>query len=348
MLSGEPAVTVETYTSLPADAACLADQSDTVFGSRLWWDTISRFALQPGSSVCFVLCRVNGRPAGLFPMRQTRSPPGLDGFSTPYSCLYAPAIADGLTEPVRLAVFRAFARFCRRWGTVRLDALDAGWAHWPVLLAGARAAGLLPRQFDHFGNWHEPVAGLHWNAYLARRPGALRETVRRRLKRSAGIAGARFTQFADPASIETGIAAFESVYARSWKEPEPFPAFNAALIRATAQVGWARIGVWSIGDQPVAAQFWVVHHGTATVLKLAHDEAFKAHSPGTVLTALILKNLLDDEQVTGLDFGRGDDPYKQGWAGERRQRIGVVLINPLRASGVLALARHTLGRLLRR
>ena len=60
------------------------------------------------------------------------------------------------------------------------------------------------------------------------------------------------------------------------------------------------------------------------MLKLAHDEAFKAHSPGTVLTALMLRHLLDQEHVARIDFGRGDDAYKQGWAVERRQqRIGV-------------------------
>ena len=68
-----------------------------------------------------------------------------------------------------------------------------------------------------------------------------------------------------------------------------------------------RLGVWSIGEEPVAVQFWVVKDGHATVLKLAHDEAFKAHSPGTVLTALMLRHFLNKEHVTRIDFGRGDD-----------------------------------------
>ena len=93
------------------------------------------------------------------------------------------------------------------------------------------------------------------------------------------------------------------------------------------------------------AQFWIVEHGRATVLKLAHDEAFKAHSPGTVLTAWTIRHMIEQEHVTELDFGRGDDLYKQGWATNRRQRIGLMLINPRFAGGMMALARHTVGRL---
>ena len=80
------------------------------------------------------------------------------------------------------------------------------------------------------------------------------------------------------------------------------------------------------------------------MLKLAHDEAFKAHSPGTVLTALMLRHLLDQEHVAAIDFGRGDDAYKQGWATQRRQRIGLLLVNPWRPAGAATLLRHIAGR----
>ncbi len=79
------------------------------------------------------------------------------------------------------------------------------------------------------------------------------------------------------------------------------------------------------------------------VLKLAHDEAFKPASPGTVLTAAMLRRLLDDERVSEIDFGRGDDPYKRQWASQRRQRIGLLLVNPLRARGLATLGRQALG-----
>jgi CelD/BcsL family acetyltransferase involved in cellulose biosynthesis len=289
-----------------------------------------------------VVIRTAGRLAALVPiLRKGRR---IASLTTPYTCAYTPLFAAGLDRPARVAAMAAFAALVRPSCVVRLDALSAEWQHLGDLRTGARRTGLLALRFDHFGNWHEDVANLDWSAYLLGRPGALRETIRRRLRRAEQRPDARFDLFTRPDQVDQAVAAFESVYRRSWKDAEPFPTFNAALIRATAACGLLRLGVWSIGSEPVAAQFWVLQDGTATVLKLAHDQAFKAHSPGTVLTALMLRHLLDQERVAAIDFGRGDDAYKQGWATQRRQRIGLLLVDPWRPAGAAALLRHVAGR----
>ena len=85
-------------------------------------------------------------------------------------------------------------------------------------------------------------------------------------------------------------------------------------------------------------------NGVATVLKLVHLENAKKSSPGTVLTAQMIRRLLDEEHVKALDFGRGDDPYKRTWANERRQRIGIMLMNPRRPGGLVSFCRHLASR----
>lgn len=334
--------TFATVATLPDAALALLDQAAGIFASRTWWDVAASHAMQAGASALFVTVRMKGEVVALLPMLQVGG--CLTGWTTPYTCQYALLFAHRLDRPGRVAAMAAFARFCRPFGVVRLDALPAEWDGLGDLLKGARRARSRLLRFDHFGNWHEDVVGLDWASYLLRRPGALRETIRRRLRRAEKLPGARFVLLSQPGEMDHAAAAFESVYNRSWKDPEPFPAFNVALMRAMAEIGLLRFGVWSIGAEPVAVQFWVVREGCATVLKLAHDEAHKAYSPGTVLTALMLRHFLDHEHVGRIDFGRGDDGYKQGWAAQRRQRIGVLLVNPWRWSGMLALLRHVLGR----
>jgi GNAT acetyltransferase-like protein len=330
--------------SLPAETDALFAASPGLFLGRAWWGTVVAFGLPPGTRPCFLLARIDDRPAALLPLRIDAD--GMMGsLTTPYTCLYEPLLAPGLPDAALVTVFTAFARFCRGRATARLDALPDDWPALPALEQGARRTGLAVVRFAHFGNWHEDVRGQDWAGYLAGRPGALRETIRRKLRRAEQRGDARFSVITDPVDLEPGIDAFEHVYARSWKQPEPFPRFNAGLMRETAAAGLLRLGLWRIGDVPVAAQLWIVEAGTATVLKLAHDQAFRTESPGTILTALMLRRLLDHESVAAIDFGRGDDDYKCGWASQRRQRIGLVLVDPRRPAGLGFLARHALGRL---
>ena len=334
---------VATLDHLPPEALALLDDAAGIFASRSWWQVVLAHAMPAGATPAFVLIRSAGRVVALLPLLRIAN--RLTSLTTPYSCDYTPLLAAGLDPPTRLAAMTAFARFCRRRGIVRLDALPAECRALTDLQAGARQAGLRVLRFEHFGNWYEEVTGLDWSTYLHRRPGALRETIRRRLRRAEQLPDARFDLLTQPDQIDVAAQVFESVYRRSWKQPEPFPSFNVALMRAMAAQGLLRFGLWSIGADPVAVQIWVLKHGHAIVLKLAHDEAFKAHSPGTVLTALMLRHLLDHDHAAQIDFGRGDDAYKHGWATQRRQRIGLLLVNPRSTAGAAQLLRHAAGRI---
>jgi CelD/BcsL family acetyltransferase involved in cellulose biosynthesis len=307
-----------------------------------WWGCVIGAALPPRSAPHLLLARAAGRPTGLLALR-VGPRQALTGLVSPYTCLFQPVVAPG-TDPAALG--RAFGRACAGWPVLRLDALDAGWPGWPGLLAGFAAAGWRAAWFDSFGNWHADAAG-GWDAYLAARPGALRETIRRKLRRVERDPAVTFTLARETNEALAELAAYDAVYRRSWKQPEPCPDFGAAFVAAAAKAGVLRIGVLRQAGQPVAAQYWTIEYGVATVHKLAHDEAAKALSPGTILTAWMVRRLLA-EGATRLDFGRGDDPYKRLWADARRQRKGLILARPWRPSGAAALLRQAAGGALRR
>lgn len=330
----------------PAAALFGADPALGFQSSRAWYELAVETALPAGAEPRFVLCAEAGRPAALFPLL-TLANGALQSLTTPYTTLHQPLVAPELDDAALRRAAHAFGLFCRAWPTVRIEALDAAWPGLPPLLAGLRDAGLAVQRYDHFGNWHEDVAGVTWEQYLAARPGQLRETIRRKTRACERDAQVSMEVVSDAASLGPAIEAYEDVYARSWKEPEPFPRFGPAMMRAAAASGVLHIGVLRHGDRAVAAQYWTVTAGRATVLKLAHDEAFKRLSPGTVLTTHLIRHLLERERVSELDFGRGDDDYKRLWTGRRRQRIGLLLINPRRPGGALALGRAWLGRVRR-
>jgi hypothetical protein len=337
---------VEACATLPEEASALCDPAEFQLGPA-WFAALAAAALPEGARPLYLLARTAGRVRAVLPL-QRRGDGRLAALAAPYTSIFRPlAAADALPGELERAG-HAFARFCRRAGPLRLDALEADWPGLAPLLAGFRAGGMVPLRFMHFGNWHLDTTGLDWAAYLAGRPGALRGTIRRKLARAERDPAIGFGIVTGGAGLEAGIAAYEAVYARSWKPAEPFPHFAAALMRMAAGTGALRLGLLRASGVPIAAQIWLVSGGTATVHKLAHDEAARALSPGTVLTALMIRHLLDAERVAALDFGRGDDPYKAGWAGMRRERIGVLLCPPWHPAGFVALGRHFGRRLVPR
>jgi CelD/BcsL family acetyltransferase involved in cellulose biosynthesis len=328
---------------LPADATALFSQpNDDFYATSDWYRLVLAHALPEGASARFVVIRLDGHAAALLPLLRLADGT-LQSLTTPYTCLYRPLLAPNLDATSLRQIGRALATYT----PLRLEALDAETPALAPLCAGLRDRLKLPLRFDHFGNWHENVAGMGWAAYLATRDGALRETIRRRTARIARTPGLRL-ELTRGDNLDCATQAFETVYASSWKQPEPYPHFNPGLIRLAAAQGVLRLGILWHHSQPIAVQLWIVTGRCASVLKLAHVEAHKALSPGTVLTAHIIRSLLDHETIDELDFGRGDDPYKIGWAASRRQRIGLMAIDPLRPAGLAILTRHLAGRLLRR
>ncbi len=316
--------------SLPEDSRRLLGTAG-FFSTEVWHRLVCEHALPPRARPLFLDCG----GAALLPL--AASGRSVSSLTTPYTARYAPLGRAGLDEAGWRAAGEAAGRFLRGWASARLDALDADDPGLPGFVDGLRRGGLVVRRFDHFGAWREQVAGRDWAAYLAARPGQLRETLRRKARKAGGL---RFETIQGGAGLEAGVRAYEQVYAASWKQAEPFPGFPAALIRAAAGAGWLRLGLCWSGDAPAAAQIWLVHGRQASVHKLAHDERAKAGSPGTLLTAHVLRPLLDEGALDEVDFGRGDDAYKRSWASARGQRVGLLAINPRRAGGAALLARE--------
>jgi hypothetical protein len=332
----------EAIADLPAGSSALfAAARDFSLGTA-WFDNLIANGLEPGSRAFFSVLMRGAEALALIPLRRgARGEAG--GLTNPYTCLYRPLIApqEPAGETARRLGYEV-GRLLSRRPLAWIDCLPSEWPALDAFIEGL-AAAMAVRRFDHFGNWHEPIGGRSWPDYLASRPGHLRALLRRRGRRLRQEGGLRFEVVSAPEAVPRGIAAYEAVYRQSWKEPEPFPLFNAGLMREAAREGSLRLGICWRGETPIAAQLWIVAHGHATVMKLAHDEAHKALSPGTLLTAEMIERLLR-EGVDEIDFGRGDDPYKRLWAGTRRQRIGLMIANPRRLSGLLALGRHDLGQ----
>jgi CelD/BcsL family acetyltransferase involved in cellulose biosynthesis len=183
---------------------------------------------------------------------------------------------------------------------------------------------------------------MTFDGYMSTRDSQLRHTFERKSKKlqTAG----RLQILTRPEDVDSAMDAFESVYSKSWKQPEPYPNFVREWARLCAERGWLRLGVASIDGVPIAAQFWFTTGRRAYIFKLAYDEAQSRWSAGTVLTALLLRHALEVDQVVEIDYLSGDDAYKKSWMTVRRERIGLMACNLRSVGGAAAAAGEVLGQ----
>lgn len=188
----------------------------------------------------------------------------------------------------------------------------------------------------HAGWWVKatPAGDRHWldlgdmdhDAWWASRPGALRNTVQRKAKK--GIVDIQLLTDFDPGSW----AAYEQIYAASWKPEEGHPALLRAFAEAESDGGRLRMGIARIDGIPVAAQFWTVEDGTAFIHKLAHVEDSLKASPGTLLSAALFRHVIEIDGVKRIDFGTGNDGYKRDWMNRHDPLWRIEAFNPSRVA----------------
>jgi CelD/BcsL family acetyltransferase involved in cellulose biosynthesis len=334
---------------LPPEAAARfgSDAAASPFHGALWFAVLAEACATPRHRP-FLIASQDGGLIAPFAERRDRVGLHLESWTNFYSCDFTPC-AGHLSIGAQAARLAAALRAARpRVDTLHLQTMRVEDGTAQELAAALRRHGWWTQIYTQFGNWYERVSGIDYEAYLARRAGRLRATIDRRTRRFLAQGGATLALATTPAELEPAIAAYEDVHRRSWKDAEPFPRFIGTFVRRMAAQGCIRIGVAALDGRPVAAQIWLVWKRRATIAKLAHDEALRDLSPGTVLTAWMIRAALEANDVDEIDFGRGDDAYKRDWLACRRPVGALMAGNLATLRGASAALRHLAPPLIRR
>lgn len=316
-----------------------------LFYEQAWFDNLRAHGwLRP--PLCHVAAVDTLDGVVQLPLMQAERGSHLVSQSNYYSCLFGPVGPLHAMDEESWTALVSKVRVIPGSAVVQLQPLDASSQWLSALEAALRAQGYWCDRFFCFGNWYQPVAPGGFSVYWAGRPSALRHSVERGRRRltKAGTWRTEIASTESPA-LETAIAAYETVYAQSWKQPEPCPGFMPGLIRTAAREGWLRLGVLWLNDQPLAAQVWLVYGGKANIYKLAYVQGFERLSAGSVLTTALMQHTIDVDGVQEVDYLSGDDAYKADWMALRRERVGLLAFDKRHWRGWLAAARHGLGRL---
>ncbi|MET0962239.1 MAG: GNAT family N-acetyltransferase [Noviherbaspirillum sp.] len=347
--------TVEIYehlSQLPPDADRVfskAAEAGGLFLARPWFENLAALGLAPGGGLRIYGVRepAAGELALLMPLRQVGGRFGLrrlEALANWYSSLYGIVAAPGGARQARLELLaRAIAAESPRWDVLDLHPLDPADPLFEPLLQALRSAGMATQRYFCFVNWYLAVAGRSYEAYAATLPSRLKNTLKRRGRQLEKSGRAQFEIVTGGAQLEGAIAAYEAVYARSWKTAEPTPDFVPGLIRTCAAQGWLRLGIATVDGEPAAAQLWIVCRGVASIYKLAYDERYASLSIGSLLTERLMRHVIDIDRVDEVDYLTGDDAYKRDWMSSSRERCGIVAFNLRSPRGLAAAAVHIGG-----
>jgi CelD/BcsL family acetyltransferase involved in cellulose biosynthesis len=126
--------------------------------------------------------------------------------------------------------------------------------------------------------------------------------------------------------------------------------FYELLARGMQAHGWLQFSIVEFNGEPIACHFGFDYCGCVTWYKPSFETRFAGHSPGLLLTRLLIEDGLRRERRE-LDFTIGDEAFKERFSSHLRTNLNFG-VYPSQVSGALAAAilalRRSAGRLWRR
>ena len=265
-----------------------------------------------------------------------------------YTMEWSAVFAPGATRRVELveAIVAHIASERPRWPYVNFRLVHEADPVAALMEASLASHGFATHRYFQLLNIHEPVAGLDFAGYFAKRPSRMKNTVRRREKK---LRAEHEVKIACLDRLTDGyLHDYDAIYVNSWQRTEAAPKLVGELCRVADRLGVLRVGMLHVDGTPAAAQIWLLSGPRAILYKLAYDEKFADFSVGTILTRAMTEFVLGRDAVDEFDFGVGGDAYKKDWMEHERRLMGIEAFNRRTLKGAALALRHGAGALVRR
>ncbi len=369
MSSGLSIRCYKNYSELPDSFAPLLEQAERegFFHTQPWFAFLMEYMWEVDELQLYTVEDSAGRPLLLAPLRLTLFDGAVPfaktlasiGHQENYSvlCLLFNPSMDIPPMDVLVELLKAIRDRKSYLHPYVIDVLRL----WPVE-AGSELAAFLAQALKKSGFWVQPYAnsynryedttGLRFDEYFASRSSNHRYNVRRRqrnLEKVGELEVAIYAGDIPPKELQKGIDDYVLATVESWKSPASMASRPMLkLMRLAAEDGCLRLGVLKLDGRPIAGQFWIVTGGVAHCMRLAYHEDYKKLAPGVVLTSHMLAHVLDRDHVAKIDFGLGEEEYKEKWMKDSRDYFGYMAFNPATPRGVFFAAKHIVGQPVKR
>lgn len=318
-------VCFSNWSELPDSANQLFDQGakENMSFSRPWFENLADTALKPGQSMLLACVTDGDTMLAILPLIQ-QSDGQWESLSHSYSTHYTILLQGH--EKSRILACLASGLSQLPFKTLRLKPFDENDQKVQGLQQAMENLGISCHQGFRFYNWSYSLQGQSFEQYMAKRPGRVRNTIARKERKLKREHGYEIRLITDQ-QLPQAMADYNLVYKASWKATEVSYPIMQSLIERFAQLGWLRLAVLYVQDQPVAAQIWFVVQSKASIFRLVYDQSWKQYSPGSIVTKFLMEYVIDTDKVDKIDFLTGNERYKQDWMSQRNARWEMVCAN---------------------
>jgi len=318
------------WGQLPESANALFEESekDSIFYSRPWFENLAT-VLDDEHALVIACVEAGSKVLAILPLVMTSGNNFLSlkhSYATHYSFL----LANENKQQILSCLIQGLEQFPVR--SLLLEPVSSSDRRILDLKKMLEEMGYQCEQHFRLYNWIYSLSGQTFNDYMAARPARLRNTIarkKRKLEREQGYEIRLFTG----CDVPSAMADYYAVYSASWKANEQYVEFLNGIVEGFSRPGWSRLAVLYVKEQPVAAQLWFVHRGKASIFRLSYDEQWKKYSPGSILTQVLMEYVIDIDKVEEIDFLTGNEPYKQDWMSDRRERFALSCIKKIDPPG---------------
>jgi ribosomal protein S18 acetylase RimI-like enzyme len=311
--------------NLPNDLILILNQNADFFTTFSWYQLFVK-TVNP-SNYDFL---VDENAGVILPVKYKNSPfnRALLSLSNFYSPIY------------RLPNFQKLANLLKHqksWDVLKLQPLSENDA--TEIVAQLNNSSIPALTYFCFGNWYLDVNGRSFEDYFSGLSSRVKNTVERKTKKFFAMPNTSLKIISENHNLDLAISDYNRVYQASWKQEESHPDFISGLCYLAASQNALRLGIAYIDDVAIAAQLWIVADKTAYIYKLAYDEAYKKLGVGSILTAKLMRHVMDVDKVAKVDYLTGDDAYKKDWMSHRQERFGIVAFNTKTFRGLLQMSK---------
>jgi ribosomal protein S18 acetylase RimI-like enzyme len=336
------------WNQLPASANALFEQGekDSIFFSRLWFECLTTTALDDDHTLVLACVVAGDTVMAILPLMESAGNKAWYSLRHGFTPLYSLLLADHDQERVLSCLARALSQLPVKGLLLEPVADDDSKING--LQRVLETAGFSCDYIFRSYNWIYRLQGQSYAEYMAERPAHLRNTISRKKRKLDREHGYEIRLFIGD-EVPRHMSDYYVVYNASWKQNEIKNAgFQDCFVESFSKAGWSRLAILYVKGQPVAAQLWFVHHGKASIFRLAYDKAWRQYSTGSILTSFLMEYVIDTDAVEVIDFLTGNDAYKQDWMSERRERFVLGCIKSVRSASRYERFVGSLQRMLKR